>query len=65
VNGPFLMDGGWPHGMINNTDEVKVTLALGSPWLGRDHYDNFNLLLNRNDYTMPVDLKKYWKPDGQ
>jgi hypothetical protein len=65
VDGPFLMDGGWPHGMTNNSDEIKVTLALGSPWRGRDHYDNFNLLLNRNDYTMPVDLKKYWKSNDQ
>ena len=65
VTGPFLMDGGWPHGMTNNSDDIKVTLALGSPWQGRDHYDNFTLLLNRNDYTMPDDLKQYWKSDDQ
>jgi hypothetical protein len=61
VNGPFIMDGGWAHGMINNTDDVKVTLAVGAPWIGNDEYDNIELLMDRNDYTMPDDLTAYWK----
>jgi hypothetical protein len=61
IDGPFIMDGGWPHGMINTTDEVKVTLALGAPWTGNDFYDNIELLLDRTQYRMPDDLSAYWK----
>lgn len=61
IDGPFIMDGGWPHGMINTTNEVKVTLAVGAPWIGNEHYDNIKLLMNRNDYSMPDDLSDYWK----
>jgi len=61
VDGAFIMDGGWPHGMVNTTNEVKVTLALGAPWTGNDSYDNINLLLDRSEYTMPENLSVYWK----
>jgi hypothetical protein len=61
IDGAFIMDGGWPHGMINTTDEVKVTLALGAPWTGNDFYDNIELLLDRTQYRMPDDLSAYWK----
>jgi hypothetical protein len=61
IDGAFIMDGGWPHGMINITDDVKVTLAVGAPWTGNATYDNIDLLMNRNDYTMPNDLTTYWK----
>ena len=61
VDSAFIMDGGWPHGMINSTKEVKVTLAVGSPWIGNDHYDNINVLLDRNNYSMPNDLSAYWQ----
>jgi len=29
---PFLMDGGWPHGLDNFTNKYKFTLAIGAPW---------------------------------
>jgi len=62
VEGPFIMDGGWPHGMINTTDEVKITIAMGAPWLGNEQYgEDIDVLLNRNDYVMPEDLSKYYK----
>jgi hypothetical protein len=61
VDSPFIMDGGWPHGMTNATNEIKVTLALGAPWNGHDDYGSeVTLLQNRNDYTMPTDLEPYW-----
>jgi hypothetical protein len=60
VETPFLMDGGWVHGMHNTATERKVTLALGAPWNGLADYGNeVNLLMNRNDYQMPDDLKSY------
>lgn len=60
VSQPFIMDGGWPHGMTNNTGEVKVTLALGAPWIGKELYDDVELLLDRNDYKMPDDLDVFF-----
>jgi hypothetical protein len=58
----FIMDGGWPHGMHNTSDETKLTLALGFPWQGQEHYDDrVELLLNRNDYTMPDDIDHLWQ----
>jgi hypothetical protein len=61
VDSPFIMDGGWPHGMYNDTDEIKVTIALGAPWTGLDEYGaDVTMLQNRNDYRMPQDLEPYW-----
>jgi hypothetical protein len=61
IEGAFIMDGGWPHGMVNTTNQVKVTLALGAPWTGNDRYENINLLMDRSIHTMPKDLSAYWK----
>ena len=61
VDGAFIMDGGFPHGMTNTGKDVKVTLAMGAPWTGNDHYDNINILMDRRQYMMPDDLTKYWK----
>jgi hypothetical protein len=61
VDGPFIMDGGWPHGMNNSTDEIKITLAMGAPWNGKDDYgDDLIHHLDRNDYLMPKSMKQYW-----
>lgn len=57
----FIMDGGWPHGMVNTTDEIKVTLALGAPWKGKDEYDDVTLLQNRDDYLMPKSISHLWR----
>jgi hypothetical protein len=59
----FIMDGGWPHGMINTTNEIKVTLALGAPWKGKDEYNDLTLLQNRNDYLMPERIDHLWKTE--
>lgn len=61
VDGAFIMDGGWPHGMTNTTDQIKITLALGAPWNGKDNYnDDLIHHLNRNDYLMPASVEQYW-----
>ena len=58
----FIMDGGWPHGMNNTSNETKLTLALGFPWIGKEQYDdNVELLMNRNDYEMPDDIDHLWE----
>ena len=59
----FVMDGGFPHGMINTSDECKVTLALGAPWNGKDHYNDITILQYRNEYKMPDDVSHLWKSD--
>jgi len=56
----FIMDGGWPHGMYNNSKDIKVTLALGAPWKGKEYYNDIDVLLNRDNYKMPDDLEPYW-----
>ena len=62
IDSPFIMDGGWPHGMTNSSDEVKITLVLGAPWKGNDIYHDGELTyhLYRNKYKMPDDLGPYW-----
>jgi hypothetical protein len=65
VPGAFLMDGSWVHGMTNSTDDIKITLALGSPWEGHDAYGpEVKILMNRKDYTMPIDLSPYEEKPG-
>ena len=61
VDDAFIMDGGWPHGMNNCSADYKVTLALGSPWTGKDTYDDVDILMSRNDYCMPNDLSVFFK----
>lgn len=31
---PFIMDGGWPHGMVNRSSQIKFTICAGAPWSG-------------------------------
>jgi len=62
IEGAFVMDGGWPHGMNNTTSEIKVTLAMGAPWNGKNDYgDDLTTHLYRNNYSMPDVLEQYWK----
>jgi hypothetical protein len=61
VEGAFVIDGGWPHGMINTGKDVKVTLAMGAPWRGNDTYSNIDILMDRRQFTMPADLTEFWK----
>lgn len=61
VDKPFIIDGGWPHGMINSTDEVKLTIALGAPWNGKEHYDDITILQDKNNFKMPEDVSHLWQ----
>lgn len=61
IKKPFIMDGGWPHGMYNRSNQIKVTLALGAPWRGNEYYNNINVLLKRDDYEMPETLDPYFQ----
>jgi hypothetical protein len=61
IDEPFIMDGSWPHGMINSDNETKYTLTAGAPWNGLPQYHNLDILMNRNDSELPEDYKKYYK----
>lgn len=61
IDGPFLMDGGWPHGMTNSSSEFKLTIAAGAPWIGNSSYDNLEMLLDRNDFQLPENYESYLK----
>lgn len=61
VDTPFLMDGGWPHGMHNDSNLPKVTIAVGAPWHGKDDYkDDIEILQKRSDYNMPNNINHLW-----
>jgi hypothetical protein len=47
--------------MENSTTEVKVTLAVGAPWVGNTEYKNTSTMMERSNYSMPHDLSAYWK----
>jgi hypothetical protein len=61
IEGPFVMDGSWPHGMVNHTNNIKVTLALGAPWNGQEEYnESVKILMKRSSYKMLPNLNLYW-----
>lgn len=61
IASPFIMDGSWPHGMTNNSQEEKLTLAVGAPWNGKDDYKNIEELMYKSHYQLPDNLSKYFK----
>lgn len=61
VDSPFIMDGSWPHGMINVGHETKYTLTAGAPWTGLDVYENLDILMSRNNEELPINYEKYYK----
>jgi hypothetical protein len=65
VDSPFLMDGTWVHGMDNNSDDIKITLALGSPWEGFNEYGpEVKILMDRRDYEIIDGLEQYEEKPG-
>ena len=61
TDGPFIMDGSWPHGMHNFTNEEKYTVAVGAPWTGLENYNNLGPhIILRNPILLPEDLKRYY-----
>lgn len=61
VQQAFVMDGGWPHGMVNDAAQPKVTIAIGAPWSGKNSYDDITILQRRSQYTMPQDIDHLWR----
>jgi hypothetical protein len=67
VNAPniehaFIMNGGWPHGMVNTGNKPKVTIALGAPWCGKDDYGvDIEILQKKDKFKMPKKIHHLWK----
>jgi hypothetical protein len=60
VDQPFIINGKWPHCMLNTTNKRKYTLALGSPWEPTLTDKKYISLLERSynkfkDYYIAVD----------
>ena len=57
---PFIIDGSWPHGMINNSPLPKYTIALGAPWEHCDSYPGYNPLLWTDTSQLPKSYEKWF-----
>jgi hypothetical protein len=64
VRGPFIMDGSWPHGMNNNSKQIKITLAAGAPWNGNKEYNMLRNIILKHNYKMPDDISLYLKSNS-
>jgi hypothetical protein len=62
TNKPFIIDGSWPHGMVNNTSDVKYTIAVGAPWCGNDRYLNLSNEMYCEKTLLPKNYTKYFDP---
>lgn len=62
---PFIMDGSWPHGMINDFDMVKYTVAFGAPWQGNDSYDNLVDIMYKSHYNIIDNYYDYFNHSKQ
>ena len=58
---PFIMDGSWPHGMINNSNLCKYTICFGSPWTQSDYYPRLNALISLTRKELPENYSKYFR----
>ena len=47
--------------MINSTNEVELTIVLGAPWNGKEHYDDITILQDKNNFKMPEDVSHLWQ----
>jgi hypothetical protein len=57
---PFLIDGSWPHGMINTSHVIKYTICLGSPWNGSENYPQIDRVVLKAGYKKIKNFQKYY-----
>jgi hypothetical protein len=55
----YIINGAFPHGMINDGKDIKYTLCVGSPWKPNDIFYKNIKEIKQNYLEMPV-LKKEW-----
>ena len=73
IDKPFMMDGSWPHQMINRHNKNKYTLALGAPWepsldnkkywdLLEQSYDKYsNYFMASDGFKLPKNYEQYYE----
>ena len=57
---PFIIDGSWPHGMINNNPFPKYTIVLGAPWASCSSHPGYNPLLFTEQDQLPESYKNWF-----
>ncbi len=62
---PFIMDGSWPHGMINNSPLCKYTICFGSPWSSSDSCPSLKNIMLSHKRDLPKNYKQYFHPKYQ
>lgn len=62
IENPFIMDGSWYHGMINDYPQSKITLALGGPWCGESSYPQAIHHMKRSDYSPVENFRDFFDP---
>ncbi len=60
TDGAYLIDGSWPHGMINNFSDDKYTLCIGAPWTGSNFYPAFDSVIYRDRNLLPDNFSSYF-----
>lgn len=64
VKKPFVMAGEWPHRMINTTDKIKFTLAVGAPWECEPTEKFINLLQKSRTRNTMIHREELELPDN-
>lgn len=57
VDSAFIIDGSWPHGVVNTSKGMRVTIAIGSPWEG--HRDFIPKLGSQNLLKEHISIPYY------
>jgi hypothetical protein len=57
---PYLIDGSWPHGMLNNSPEDKYTICVGAPWTYSNLYPPFEAAIYKDKTLLPQDYERYF-----
>lgn len=73
IDKPYMINGAWPHEMINDCNERKYTLVLGAPWEPKEDDVNYVDTITRSynlyqkdyigshDWSLPENYKSYFE----
>lgn len=62
VDKPFIIDGSWTHGMLNETDDWKYTICVGAPWGGQElsEYPKIQSAIFNSRYDRPENDDRFY-----
>lgn len=60
---PFVIDGSWPHGMVNRSGQEKLTICLGAPWSGEGMHQSIfqGDGIRKIDFNLPKNYVEYFE----